>query len=43
MQLFIVSGVSGAGKSPVITIFEDCRYFCGGKLPPGAITKFADV
>lgn len=43
MQLFIVSGVSGAGKSTVISILEDSGYFCVDNLPPELIPKFAEL
>lgn len=43
MQLFIVSGLSGAGKSTVISILEDSGYFCVDNLPPELIPKFAEL
>ena len=43
MQLFIVSGMSGAGKSTVISILEDSGYFCVDNLPPELIPKFAEL
>ena len=43
MRLFIVSGLSGAGKSTVISILEDSGYFCVDNLPPELIPKFAEL
>lgn len=43
MQLFIVSGLSGAGKSTVMSILEDSGYFCVDNLPPVLIPKFAEL
>lgn len=43
MQLFIVSGLSGAGKSAVMSILEDSGYFCVDNLPPALIPKFAEL
>ncbi|OUN23438.1 RNase adapter RapZ [Pseudoflavonifractor sp. An85] len=43
MQLFIVSGLSGAGKSTVMSILEDSGYFCVDNLPPALIPKFAEL
>ncbi|HIT25648.1 MAG TPA: RNase adapter RapZ [Candidatus Enterenecus avicola] len=43
MELFIVSGLSGAGKSTVMSILEDSGYFCVDNLPPVLIPKFAEL
>lgn len=43
MLLFIVSGLSGAGKSTVMSILEDSGYFCVDNLPPALIPKFAEL
>ena len=34
MQLVIVTGMSGAGKTTVLKFFEDINYFCADNLPP---------
>ena len=34
LQLLIISGVSGAGKSQVINYLEDVGFFCIDNLPP---------
>ncbi len=43
MEFLIVSGLSGAGKSTVMSILEDSGYFCVDNLPPILIPKFAEV
>ena len=32
-DLVIISGLSGAGKSSVLNVFEDAGYFCVDNLP----------
>ena len=41
MGLFIVSGLSGAGKSLVVHALEDIGYFCIDNLPPALLCRFA--
>lgn len=43
MDFLIVSGLSGAGKSTVMSILEDSGFFCVDNLPPVLIPKFAEV
>ncbi len=43
MQLIIVTGMSGAGKSTVIQILEDMNYFCVDNLPPALLFKFFEL
>lgn len=43
MQLVIITGLSGAGKSEAIRCFEDLGYFCVDNLPPALIPKFAEL
>lgn len=43
MEFLIVSGLSGAGKSTVMSILEDSGYFCVDNLPPVLIPKFAEM
>lgn len=43
MEFLIVSGLSGAGKSTVMSILEDTGFFCVDNLPPVLIPKFAEV
>jgi len=43
MELLIVTGISGAGKSTVIQILEDMDYFCVDNLPPALFYKFFEL
>ena len=43
MQLIIVTGMSGAGKSTVIQILEDMNYLCVDNLPPALLFKFFEL
>lgn len=43
MKFVIVSGLSGAGKSTVLSILEDSGFFCVDNLPPVLIPKFAEL
>ncbi len=43
MQLIIVTGMSGAGKTTVLKILEDMGYYCVDNMPPQLITKFSEV
>lgn len=43
MEFLIVSGLSGAGKSTVMSILEDSGFFCVDNLPPVLIPKFAEM
>jgi len=43
MQLVIVTGMSGAGKSAVLKFLEDLDFFCVDNLPPLLIPKFAEA
>ncbi len=43
VELVIVTGLSGAGKSEAIRGFEDLGFFCVDNLPPSLITKFAEL
>lgn len=40
LQIVIVSGLSGAGKSHVLHCFEDVGFFCVDNLPPPLIPTF---
>ena len=41
MKLFIVSGLSGSGKSTVLHVLEDMGFFCIDNLPVGLLANFA--
>lgn len=43
MQFVIITGLSGAGKSNAMKVFEDLGFFCVDNLPPALLPKFADV
>ena len=43
MELIIVTGMSGAGKSRVINALEDLGYFCVDNVPPLMLEKFAQL
>lgn len=43
MQLLIVTGMSGSGKSCVMDVMEDIGYYCIDNIPPGLIPKFVDL
>ncbi len=43
MELIIVTGLSGAGKSKVINALEDLGYFCVDNVPPQMLEKFAQL
>ena len=43
MRFVIVTGVSGAGKSTVLKMLEDARYFCVDNLPVPLIDKFVQL
>ena len=43
MNLVIVSGLSGSGKSSAINIFEDLGYYCVDNLPPQLISTFLNL
>ncbi len=43
MQLLIVSGMSGAGKSRAATVLEDLGFYCIDNLPAPLIPKIAEI
>lgn len=43
MQLLIVTGMSGSGKSCVMDVMEDIGYYCIDNIPPGLISKFVNL
>ena len=42
MQLILVTGMSGSGKSVVLNALEDSGYFCIDNLPVGFIEPIAN-
>lgn len=43
MEFVIITGLSGAGKSQAIKVFEDMGFFCVDNLPAPLIPKFAEL
>ncbi len=43
MEIIIITGMSGAGKSAALNIFEDMDYYCMDNLPPQLIKNFVDL
>ncbi len=43
MDFFIVSGMSGAGKSKAVSVLEDMGFYCVDNMPPELIPKFAEM
>lgn len=43
MQISIITGLSGAGKSAALNVFEDMGYYCIDNMPPQLITNFVDL
>ncbi len=42
-QFVIITGLSGAGKSTALRVFEDLGFFCVDNLPPALLPTFADL
>lgn len=43
MEILIVTGMSGAGKSRAVNALEDIGFYCVDNLPPRLIPKFAEL
>lgn len=43
MELVIITGLSGAGKTRAANVMEDIGYFCADNMPPILIPKFAEL
>ena len=43
MEITIVTGLSGAGKSRVVDALEDIGYFCVDNMPPKLIPTFVQL
>ena len=43
MQIVIVTGMSGSGKSSAMDVLEDIGYYCIDNLPPQLLGKFIDI
>ncbi len=42
MEVLIVTGMSGAGKSNAVIALEDIGYFCADNIPPSLLPPFLD-
>jgi UPF0042 nucleotide-binding protein len=43
MQIIIVTGMSGSGKSCIMDVMEDIGYYCIDNLPPALILNIYDI
>ncbi|MDN5279749.1 MAG: RNase adapter protein RapZ [Clostridiales bacterium] len=43
LQLMIITGLSGAGKTTATHFFEDAGYFCMDNVPPALLPKFINI
>ncbi|MBM7868242.1 RNase adapter RapZ [Heliobacterium gestii] len=43
IQMVIITGLSGAGKSQAIRALEDLGFFCVDNLPPNLLPKFGEL
>ncbi|MFB5660891.1 RNase adapter RapZ [Alteribacillus sp. HJP-4] len=43
IQLVIITGMSGAGKTVAVQSFEDLGYYCVDNLPPALISTFIEL
>lgn len=43
LELIIITGLSGAGRSEVVKCFEDMGYFCVDNLPPAFLLNLVDL
>jgi len=43
VDLTVITGMSGAGKSYAMGAFEDAGWFCVDNLPPGLLPSLAEL
>lgn len=43
MEILIVTGLSGSGKTQALNAIEDMGYFCMDNLPPALLPKFCEI
>ncbi|MDR3122066.1 MAG: RNase adapter RapZ [Clostridiales bacterium] len=43
MKVYVITGMSGAGKSMVVKQFEDMGFFCVDNLPPSLIPTIVEI
>ncbi|MEG1501371.1 MAG: RNase adapter RapZ, partial [Clostridiales bacterium] len=42
VQILLITGMSGAGKTQTVNALEDIGYFCVDNLPPNLFSKFIE-
>ncbi len=43
MEMLIITGLSGSGKTRTLNALEDIGYYCMDNMPPALISKFTDL
>lgn len=43
MKLYVITGLSGAGKSRAMGILEDAGFFCVDNMPPALLPKLSEI
>ena len=43
LELVVITGMSGAGKTVAMQSFEDMGYFCVDNMPPSLLPKFLGI
>lgn len=43
LRIFIITGLSGSGKSTAIAAFEDARFYCVDNMPVALLPKFLEL
>lgn len=43
LELVVITGMSGAGKTVAMQSFEDMGYFCVDNMPPSLLPKFWEL
>ena len=43
MEVVIITGLSGAGKTKAVEWFEDKGYYCVDNIPPALIKNFIEL
>jgi len=43
LEVLVITGLSGAGKTQAVNCLEDLGYFCVDNLPPALVAKFTEL
>lgn len=43
VEIVIITGMSGAGKTVAVQSFEDLGFYCVDNLPPALLPKFIEL